>query len=206
MNYYDVSMRIWQGMPVYPGDPHFNLKWLNNTTDKFEYILSMFAIGSHCGTHVDSPKHFIKDGQPVNELGIDKLCGKAKLFYIENTEVIRPKDLYEFEIEKGDILIIKTDNSEYIHREKLIDHFTHLTREAAEYLRDKGIKAFGFDYITVDINDDFPVHKVFLGAGIPIVEGLDLYLVEPGEYFFVGLPLKIEGAEASPIRAVLIKE
>ncbi|MDI6601023.1 MAG: cyclase family protein [Thermoanaerobacteraceae bacterium] len=205
MKYYDVSMGIWEGMPVYPDDPSFELKWLK-TLEESECSLSMFSMGSHCGTHVDSPKHFIRDGKSVDKISIENFCGKAKLISIEDTDIIMPEDLYDFEIERGDILIIKTDNSEYIHNEILTDRFTCLTREAALFLKEKGIRAFGFDYITVDMDNDFPVHKIFLSSNIPIIEGLDLYLVEPGEYIFVGLPLKLKGADASPIRAILIKE
>ncbi len=204
MRYFDISMMIWEGMPVYPGDPSFELKWLD-TIENCGYDLSAISMSSHCGTHVDCPRHFIKGGQTAEAMNVENFCGAAKLIAVEGVEAITTHDLCSFDIKRGEILILKTDNTQYMRSGIMPDKFACLTEDAAEYLEEKNIKAFGFDYITVDRDEDYPVHKTLLSAGIPIFEGLCLNNVQPDEYFFTGLPLRIKCAEASPVRAVLIK-
>lgn len=205
MKCFDISVSIEGKMPTYPGDPAFELSWLK-TIDRSPFCLSMFSMSSHCGTHVDSPKHFVENGQSIDEIGIEQFCGNAVLVSAEGKKTICPEDLQGFDIKEGEIFLLKTDNSFYMHSGILTDKFATPSKEAAVFLAEKGIKAFGFDYITVDNNEDFPVHNALLSSGIPIIEGLDLYLMEPGRYLFAGFPLKIKSAEASPIRAILLKE
>ena len=110
-------------------------------------------------------------------------------------------------IENGDIVLIKTKNSNRVLDDEFFEKFVYLTGDAAEYLADKEILTFGFDYLTVDkcSNTEYPVHYTLLSKGIIIIEGLNLSEISEGEYDIIALPLKILDGDGSPARVMLRK-
>lgn len=204
MKIIDISQEIREDMLVYPGDPKTRIERVSQIPDK-EVNLSIIKIGSHTGTHVDSPLHINNKGKSILDLPLNYFYGKCLVLDLTYCDKkIDKKDLEKLNIQENTIILLKTKNSE-ISDENFNKDYVYLTEEAAEYLVNKKTKALGIDYLSVnkfDSNDK--VHEILLEK-MPIIEGLKLKNVDSGYYIFSGFPLKIK-LDGSPIRAVLIKE
>ncbi|MCX7921054.1 MAG: cyclase family protein [Clostridia bacterium] len=205
--FYDITLDISLDTIVYPGDPQVVFEKEKSISAGDGYNLSRISLGSHTGTHIDAPKHFYDDGVSVDKLPIDTLVGKAKVFEIRGKEQIEADDLKKLDIKKGDIIILKTDNSYLITKGRFNEKYTYIAHGAAEYLSRVGIKTLGFDYISVEKYDSETAHTHYtlLKENIVIIEGLVLEDVEPGEYEMIAMPLKIKDGDGSPARVVLIR-
>ena len=207
MKIIDISMPVYKGMIVYPGDPKVDIK-KEKTFQKDGVAVSKIAMGLHTGTHIDAPLHYLPDGKTIDQISLESLTGNAlvcDLSYVE--DCIGAKDLKKFLIEKGDIVFLKTKNSS-INRKKFSKKYVYLDSEGADYLIEKEIKAVGIDCLSIEkFNSSIAiVHKKLLRKEIPIIEGLVLGHVASGRYLTHCSPLRILGAEASPARCVLVQK
>jgi len=118
-------------------------------------------------------------------------------------------ELENLDIEPGDALLFKTDNSisSRCRNGVFFESFVYLSSEAADFCVEKKVSLVGIDYISIEKYGDetFPSHRKILGNNILILEGIDLKAVPPGKYTLLCLPLKIKGGEASPVRAILLQ-
>lgn len=162
---------------------------------------------AHTGTHIDAPIHFIPDGKSVDQIKLDSLIGECKVFDLTNiSEKITALDLQKFDIQENDIILFKTKNSSFSATGTFESNFIYLDKSAAEYLVSKKIKTIGIDYLGIERNQpDHETHKLLFASNITIIEGLRLFGVDSGEYFLVCLPVKLEGIEAAPVRAILLR-
>jgi arylformamidase len=209
MRIIDVSLSIYPGMPTFPGDPEFSAERVSRIEEGDVANLSVLRMGTHTGTHIDPPLHFVKGGKGIDALDLDRLIGPALLLDLPVEKGITRRDLepYGREVE-GRILLLKTRNSDLWTAGRFTEDYAFLTAEAAEWIASAGVRALGFDWLSIE--DYGPeggeVHRILLGKGIPVIEGLDFRGVEPGEYTFFCLPLRIRGGDGGPARAVLIQE
>ena len=159
----------------------------------------------HSGTHVDAPSHFLAGGASVDQLPLEILLGKARVVDLKVLDRIRRKDLEEADLRDDIRVLLKTRMSGQLRTREFQAGFVSLAEDAAAYLVQAGLKLVGIDYLSIDPHDstDWPAHRLLLGAGVVVIEGLDLSEVEAGEYEMACLPLRIEGAEAAPARVVL---
>lgn len=207
-NYYDITMDFSAGMMVYPGDPPVEIIEKSSIKEGGLYNLSVITFGSHTGTHIDAPRHFYADGLTVDRLPLECFIGKAKVLEIKGKDAVTAADLMDFDINKGDIVLLKTRNSTAKQTGVFDTGFAYLTLDAAEYLCRREIRTLGFDYLSVEkYQSDVPeVHYLLLKHNIVILEGLLLRDVVQGEYDMVALPIKITNGNGSPVRAVLIED
>lgn len=204
MKIYDISMEIFQEMPVYKGKeekkPIFKVQSDFKSGSSYETRLD---INLHTGTHMDAPLHMIEGGETLESIGLEEVITKCRVIDLTHaTEKISKINLEAKEISEGDFILFKTRNSTEDILEK---DFIYLDKAGAKYLRDKKIKGVGID--SLGIERDQPgheTHTMLFEAGIVILEGLKLDEVDEGEYFLFAAPLKIKGVEAAPVRAVLI--
>lgn len=203
--FYDVTVPLSPQVPTFPGDPPFRMDFVHRIADGKPYNVAHLDMGVHAGTHVDAPYHFLADGATVDELPLEILMGKARVVALNSREAVRRADLEELDLTSDLRLLIKTRNSGQLRQPVFQEGFVYLDPDAAAYLVDAGIKLLGMDYLSVEKfgSKDFPAHHALLGAGVVVVEGLDLSEVEPGEYDMACLPLRIAGADGSPARVVL---
>ena len=162
----------------------------------------------HVGTHIDAPLHFIDGGDGVENLPLNSLAGKAKVFEIKNEKEIPLEEIENNKIDEGDIILFKTINSEtYLKEKSFNENYVYLSTEAAKHLVRKKIATVGIDYYSIAgmNNNIVECHNILLGAKVTIIEGLDLSEISPGEYEFVCLPLKIKGSDGAPARAIIRK-
>jgi len=206
--YIDVTVPIRDQMACFPTDPSCKVRrhWSIQKGDTVN--LSVYCFGSHTGTHIDAPRHFVDAGKTVDQLGMEHFIGKVKVFEFPGRDFIDAPDLDGLDIQTGDIVFFKTKNSAFMHAGVFREDFTYLTGKAAGILAGKKIRTLGFDFLSVEKygSKDFPAHYALLGAGIVIIEGLDLTEVRPGIYEVVSLPMLAAGADGSPIRVLLLGE
>ncbi len=208
MKIYDISTEISQDMMVYKDreEKRPNIKVVRDfsTGTVYESIITMDL---HTGTHMDAPLHMIEGGETIENQDLSKVlrpCKVLDLTYVEDG--IGVKHLEEKNIEEGDFLLLKTRNS-LREGEKSFDYdFVYLDKRGAEFLREKKVIGVGIDALGIErAQPDHETHKILMGDGIVIIEGLALKDVPEGEYTLIALPLKIKGGEASPVRAVLVE-
>jgi arylformamidase len=167
---------------------------------------SLIRLSSHSGTHVDAPSHFLEDGKTIDQVSLHSLIGRCKVFDLSDAvDSVKASDLQDYDIQEGDIVLLKTTNSLRMPTEKFDPHFIYVNITAAELLARKKVKAVGIDYLGIErSHPDHPTHITLMKHNITIIEGLRLSGVQSGEYTLCCLPLNIIGLEAAPARAVLI--
>ncbi len=209
MELIDISIGLSPDLPVWPGDPPVVLDRISSMQAGETANLSRFASGVHVGTHVDAPLHFIDDGRPIEELPLDALVGEARLVSFPDIDLIDEATLAKADIPPGtERLLFKTRNGRLWppEVEGFQRDFVGVEESGARWLVERGVKLVGVDYLSVaPWAAPVPTHRVLLGAGVVIVEGLDLRHVEPGRYTLYCLPLKLLGSEGAPARAVLAR-
>jgi arylformamidase len=201
---YDITRTIGQDTLVYPGDSTPRLEWTNTIRRGASSNVSRLELGSHTGTHLDAPYHFDEEGVTVSEIPAGRLCTVGTVLDVPDHSVVAPEALRGVKLDPGEALLFKTRNGQ-LPRGSLSLSFVSLSTEIAEQIVEMRLGLVGIDYLSVDSanRDDHPVHRILLGAGIPILEDVDLRRVPAGRYMLWCLPLKVRGAEAAPCRAVL---
>lgn len=200
----DISMAIEEGMLTYPRNPRPHIKGFfrmpHDTVNQ-----SVLSIGSHTGTHADSGFHAFAKGWKMGDTQLSAFFGSALLVDVTRAgRLIQSRHLVGRGIREGDIVLLKTYNSEK-GGSRFRKDYASLAIDGARYLRQRRVKAVGIDYLSIErFGSDFSVHRLLLGAHIPIIEGLVLKNVARGRYTFIGFPLKYD-ADAAPMRAVLMK-
>jgi arylformamidase len=202
---YDVTVPLSPSVPAWPGEPRFEAQRFQRIEDGHPANVTRIAASVHSGTHVDAPRHFLADGATVDQLPLEILMGKARVLDLKVLDRIRRKDLEEADLRDDIRVLIKTRMSGQMRNPEFQPGFVALAEDAATYLVQVGIKLVGIDYLSIEPFDatGHPAHHALLGAGVVVVEGLDLSEVPAGEYEMACLPLRIEGAEGAPARVVL---
>ena len=205
MKLIDISWPISEKITAYHNKKRVRFTSLK-TFSKHKTRNSLITVNTHTGTHVDAPAHYLGKGKTIDKVGLQQLSGACKVLNLGKVKKITKQDLVKHSIQKGDIILLKTANSNKSPNASFTENFVFLEESGARYLASKKIKAVGIDYLGVEHSQpDHPTHKILLGQGIPIVEGLRLKHVRAGNYMFLCLPLHIIGLEAAPARAVLIR-
>ena len=203
MRIHDVSVSLYNGMPVFPGDPPPDIKRaLSMPVDPFN--VSLMCMGTHVGTHVDPPIHFVEGGYTVDRIPLDHLYGPARLVGRPDVDAVTDAELEGIQ---SDIILLKTRNSALWASDRFHTDYVYLDASGARWAIDHKVKTIGIDYLSIgSFEGGEAVHRLLLGAGITVIEGLDFRKVEPGEYTLACLPLKIKDGDGAPARAFLIEE
>jgi arylformamidase len=167
--------------------------------------VSRMVLGSHTGTHLDAPRHFFAAGTPVDALDLHVLIGTAQVVALPCAAQITVDDLQHLDLTGVERLLFKTRNSALWDSPGFRTDYVALTAPAARLLTAHGVRLVGIDYLSVDAyeHQDFPVHRTLLGAGVVILEGLDLRDVPPGTYELCALPLLLQDGDGAPARVIL---
>lgn len=204
MKIYDLSPEISGEMAVYKDKPEKKPRLIRTRTLNEGANESRLEIESHTGSHADAPFHFLENGKTIEKISLDRFMGKCVVLDLTKAkDSVKKTDLAKFKIQKDEIVLLKTKNK---LENRFNPDFVYLEKTGAQYLASKKIKAVGIDSLGIERSQpEHETHKILLGKGIIIFEGLDLSKVNQGKYFFHGLPLKIRKGDASPVRAVLVK-
>jgi len=199
------------GTPVYEGDAPMKFDFLKNMQRGDNFTLSVYSMGAHSGTHIDAPMHFIRGGAPVDQIPLDPLIGTARVIAIpDSVQAIDAAELNRHEWRATKRVLFRTRSSlrGWMDSAQFHRDFAYIAPDAAQLLADAGVVLVGVDYISAEqFGAPAPrTHQILLGRGIPIVEGLDLRPVQPGDYDVIVLPLKVRGHEGAPARAIVRKK
>jgi arylformamidase len=205
MKLIDVSVPLNSELPTYPGNTPFSLQAVKRLSSGDSSNVSSVLLSVHAGTHVDAPRHFFDEGPGVETLPLEMLCGRARVIELTTKKGITAEDLSRFDLTEDVRLLIKTHNSRLWGSSEFHADFIGVTGPAARFLVDRGVKVLGVDYLSVEEykKPGAPAHRILLGAGTIVIEGLNLRDVEPGTYEMFCLPLSIVGADGAPARVVL---
>ncbi len=209
MKLVDISVPIRDAMTVYRGNPRVRVRPAM-TLAKDGVNLSEICLGSHTGTHVDAPSHFIKGGRGIDRLDLSLFLGPAWVADLRAVKAgIDAEALEAARIPRGTSrVLLHTRNSRLWHPARAFTtKFVYLAPGGADWLLQRGVSLVGIDYLSIEgfHVTGAPTHRRLLGAGVPIVEGLDLFRITPGRWQMVALPLRIERGDAGLARAVLFK-
>lgn len=212
MEYIDISVAIQPNLPVWTGDPAVKILRASSIAAGDAANVTRLDMGAHTGTHVDAPLHFLDGRRSVEQLDLDVLIGPAWVAAFDSPREVTAADLEDAGIPAGTArLLLKTRNSRlWAEKGATFDEdFVGIAADGARWMVDHGIRLVGIDYLGVERFDSVPlgapVHKTLLGEDIILLEGLNLSAVEPGAYHLICLPVKIQGADGSPSRAVLVR-
>lgn len=205
---FDVSVPVRGGGLIYPGNPEISIEPQQSISEGAGANVSRVSFGSHTGTHVDAAKHFFDDGQTVDQIPLDRLIGPAILIAVdEDLMFIGARDLQRHDLKGHKRVLIRTRNSGFLLAKDFHRDYTFLAPDGAEYLVELGVELVGIDYLSIEQfhSGHHRSHRVLLEKDVVIVEGLHLWGPSPGEYDFYCLPLRLEGLDGAPARAILIE-
>ena len=205
---YDVSVPIDNGMPVWPSDPPVKLTPRAHPSRDGSHTVRVTSIemGSHTGTHIDAPHHFVSGGQKLHEIPLDWLVGDTTVVHIPGVRSIARDHLEKLDWTGVQRVLFKTDNSARWADGEFHKDFVFLEPQAAEFLVERGLRLVGIDYLSIDAfgSKSHPTHFVLLPNNIVVLEGLNLSQVSPGRYHMVALPLNLQDADGAPTRVILM--
>jgi arylformamidase len=204
---YDISVPIRSGGLIYPGNPEIDIALQQAVAKGAGANVSTIRFGSHTGTHADAARHFFDDGQTVDKIPLERLIGPAVLLsFGDNVLAVGAAELRAKNIKGQKRILLRTRNSAFLSQKEFVRDYTYLAPDGAQYLVDQGVELVGIDYLSIEQfhSGHHLTHRTLLERSVVIVEGLDLSVPPPGEYQFICLPLRIEGCDGAPARAVLI--
>jgi arylformamidase len=207
--WYDITVPLKQGMSQFPTDPApFKVYRMSDVALGSKVTMSYIEMISHTGTHIDAPLHFIPGGSTISDMPLNATVGPARVIAIKDRQKITVRELEKHNIRKGERLLFKTRNSPLTYEsEKFIEDYVYFDIPAAEYLAAKKVALIGLDNITIgkygDMDSIGKTHRIFLEAGVYILEDCALGQVPPGDYELLCLPLLMYHGDAGPCRAIL---
>ena len=205
-NWIDVSVPLHTGMVHWPTDPSVRIERIADMNQGAVCNVSKVEMCAHVGTHMDGLNHFIKDGAPLDTVPFDAVIGPCRIIEMKDTDSVKTEELKKHNLRKGERILLKTRNSKRQWWDEDFDtRFVHISKDAAQHMVERDIRTIGIDYLSVGgyERDGVECHQVLLGAGVWIIEGLNLTKVRPGKYDLICLPVKIRNSDGAPARAIL---
>lgn len=202
----DISVTIKSGMAAWPDNPPVKVDKMLDMECGDVCNVSALSMGSHTGTHMDAPLHFIRNGKSLDKMPLDATIGPCRVLESRDKESVKVSDLENARLKPGERILFKTRNSKKSWALPGFDEdFVYISKEAAAFLAKAKVQTVGIDYLSVGgyRKDGIETHHALLGAGIWVIEGLNLSKVTPGKYELCCLPLKVLNSDGAPARALL---
>ncbi len=203
MEIYDISVPVRQSAAVWPGDTPYGLDCKMRLDAGDSVNLSTVTMSLHIGSHADAPYHFLANGAAIDLCDLHAYCGAAVVVEVLGCTAIRLDALRGIDLTGAERVLFKTlawtDHSLFPAKIPVME------ADVPPYLQAQGVVLIGVDVPSVDEieSKDLPNHHRLAACGIAILESLDLSTVSAGFYELVALPLKLDGADGSPVRAIL---
>lgn len=198
----DITRNLYPGHPVWPGDTPFSYELVSRISQGDSVNVGKLTTTTHLGTHLDAPWHYVDDGEKLESVSLSVLLGPCRVVDARGQAELGVDFLQTLGPLAERTLFYTGQPATW---QSFPQTYMHVHPAAVEYMAAQGVRLYGTDCPSVDplTSKELPAHKTFARTGIYIIEGLALEGVEPGHYELIALPLPIQGAEASPIRAVL---
>ncbi len=192
-------------MVVFEGDPPVEVTAALALDRGDPANVSRLTLGSHTGTHVDAPSHFIAGGDTLDRVPLEAFMGPARVVEWPGGPIGRAALESAGALAGVARVLFRTGNSALWAQGRFVRDYQALTLDAAQALVAAGVVLVGADYLSVEAFGarGHPVHHCLLEAGVAILEGLDLSAVRPGRYELLCLPLRLRDGDGAPARALL---
>ena len=195
----DITREISPDMTVYPGDsmPRFAGK------DHGQYLITDLMLSTHSGTHIDAPSHYLKNDATIDKIRLDALIGPCRVVDVSKIPgEIRPEDIGD-RIYGAERVLLRTG---YQETKIFNPSYSSPGPDTARVLTEQGIRCIGTDSPSIEkFGGSGDVHRELLGNGMVIIEFLNLYHIQEGNYQMIALPLKLKGLDGSPARVILCR-
>jgi arylformamidase len=202
---YDITRTLSPSIAVWPGDTPFSTQVMMDMDKGDSANVTTLTISSHCGTHVDAPYHFVNNDLPLEQIPLDIYVGPATVVTVQRQAgPLTVADFPDLNWDRVERLLVHSVASDH-PLDQFLAEYVYPSPELADFMGEKGVILFGSDAASMDTVDSgtLPNHHALQRNGIFILENLALAGVPDGEYELIALPLKIEGGDGSPVRAIL---
>ncbi|NRG19966.1 arylformamidase [Rhizobiales bacterium] len=200
----DITPPVRSGMAVFPGDAQYRTKNTFAIGPECPVNVAEFSMSAHCGAHADAPLHYDGEGASIDALGLEDFIGPARVIDARGKgPLCLPEDIEEHLLDVPPRVLLRLETE--VDYTTWRDDFRALAPETVGLLHEKGVKLVGVDVPSVDpaSSKDLAAHMAFLRHDMRILENLALNLAESGDFELIALPLKLQGLDAAPVRAVL---
>ncbi len=208
MKVIDLTHTLREDMPVFPGTETPKISD-GNTIERDGFAEKILTFYTHTGTHIDAPCHIHPGKKSLDQFSVDKFMGRGVIVDVKGMDSIEIDTLmkYEKDIDEADFVLFSCGWEDYWGKKEYYSNFPALTEEAARWLSSKDLKGIGIDAISLDRMEDehLPVHKLLLEKEFIFIENLKNLEELVGRAFTLScLPLRFEGADGAPVRAVAL--
>lgn len=202
MTIHDISRTLSPTTATWPGDAPVEWSWTAQMSEGASVNLGAIATSVHAATHADAPLHYQPDGASIGEIPLRHFVGPVQVTDVGDAPAITTRHVQDLDAPR---ILFRTPHSE-VSGDEWSEAFPPIDAAAIDALGERGVVLIGTDAPSVDPVDskDLPAHHALARAGIVNLENLCLSGVAPGTYTLVALPLKIDGGDAAPVRAVLL--
>lgn len=194
----DLTRPIEPGMAVYPGDPEVRF---HRHTDYAEhgFRVTGLELGTHAGTHLDAPAHFLPEGETVEGISLEKLVGPARVIDLGDANA---------SFCPGERVLLRSGWGSHWGMPDYFEEFPGISAELGDRLAAAPVALVGLETPTLHPNgeEDARLHRLLLGRGVVLVENLTNLEALPEQFTLAVLPLPLRGADGSPCRAVALIE
>lgn len=203
----DISRILAPRTAAWPGDVPFSSDWTTRIADGATVNLSWFQMSPHVGTHADAPVHTTEDAGGIDRVPLERYIGYARVVTVPGKpKQVVPEHLAAFDLKQPPRILLRTDTD--LDHTTFPENCTVLSPDFARLVARAGVKLVGIDTPSIDPTDskELLAHKILTEGGVAWLENLDLTDAPDGVYLLSALPLNITGSDASPVRAVLVRE
>ncbi|TVP85613.1 MAG: arylformamidase [Alkalicoccus sp.] len=199
----DISQPLHEGTAHWPGDTPFSYETAMTKEETGSVNIGRITTSLHSGTHADAPFHVNNDGADILDLDLHAFLGTARIVDVSSAAVLDDKLFRTMELDGTARLLLKTSVPN--RPERFPEAVPALTEDGALFLAESGLRLLGVDVPSIDPLDSREVraHHTLFEAGTAVLENLMLDDLPEGDYELIALPLPLQGADGSPVRAVV---
>ena len=200
---WDISPTVSPDAPIFPGDEPYSLRWTAQLAPGCPVNLSALTMSPHVGAHADAPLHYASGALAIADVPLDTYLGPCRVIHaIGAAPLITVEHLRHAETGLPPRVLVRCcERADTIWNPT----FTAYAPEAVQWLAERGVRLIGIDTPSVDPADSKSLdsHQLLRKHDLRVLENLVLDDVPAGDYELIALPLKLQGACASPVRAIL---
>jgi arylformamidase len=201
----DITHPHSNSLAPWPGDTPFDFRFVARLRDGASCNVGQLKCSIHTGTHLDAPYHYNEAGATIDALPLETFIGPARVFHAPGLDVIPREAFAGLDGRATPRVLLRTNVCD--DKSVFPPRIPTLAPDVPGWLGAQGVRLIGLDLPSVDQVDSktLPIHHALGAANVIILENLDLRKVGPGTYELIVFPLRITGADGSPVRAVLVE-